>query len=218
MKDLCLFDLDGTLTDPKEGITKSVSHALKSFGIVVPDLNELTIFIGPPLRDSFRKYYNFSETEAETAVAKYREYFSETGIFENSLYEGVIDMLTRLRDNGIKIVIATSKPTVYAEKIAEHFGFKKFMGLVAGSELDGTRSRKSEVIEYALSIIDPERKKMPVMIGDREHDIIGAKEIGIASIGVTWGYGSRSELEEAWATKIVASPNELCRLILENNI
>lgn len=209
MKILCLFDLDGTLTDPKIGITKSVAYALNSFGIQVSDLDELTKFIGPPLRDSFRKYYDFSDIEAEEAVAKYREYFSDKGIFENSLYDGIIEMLARLKVEGITMAIATSKPTVYAEKIAEHFGFREYFEAVIGSELDGTRSRKSEVISYALDAVDPDRKMSAVMIGDREHDIIGGRETGIDTIGVTWGYGSHIELEQAGATRIVDSPDGL---------
>ena len=212
--DLCLFDLDGTLTDPKEGITKSVRYALKSFGIDIADLNELTKFIGPPLRASFREFYDFSEEEAEEAVSKYREYFSETGIFENNLYAGIIELLTHLKDNGITLAIATSKPTVFAEQIAVHFRINQYFDLIAGSELDGARSRKSEVIDYALNIIDPERRISPVMIGDREHDIIGANETGIDSIGVTLGYGTRLELERVNATMIAYSPDELLRMIL----
>jgi len=217
VKDLCLFDLDGTLTDPKEGITKSVSYALNSFGIQVASLDDLVTFIGPPLRDSFRKYFHFTEKETEIAVGKYREYFSETGIFENFLYQGVSEVLEQLKAHGITMVIATSKPTVFAKKITEHFGIRKYFDLIAGSELDGTRSRKSEVIDYALNIVDPLRAKLPVMIGDREHDIIGARETGIDSIGVTWGYGSRMELETAMATRIVDNTNEMCRVILSWN-
>ena len=211
---LCLFDLDGVLTDSGEGITKAVRYALNSFGVEVASLSELTKFVGPPLRDAFREFYNFSDADAEEAIRKYREYYSKTGIWENVLYDGIVDALARLKDSGIKIVMATSKPTIFAEKIAVHFGLKQYLDFIAGSELDNSRSRKDEIINYALSILDPERKMLPVMIGDRKHDIIGAQKMEIDSIGVTWGYGSRSELEEAKATKIVDSPNELCRLIL----
>jgi phosphoglycolate phosphatase len=215
---LCLFDLDGTLTDPKVGITKSISYALDSFGIHVENLDDLKKFIGPPLRDSFREYYNFSVQESEKAVSKFREYFSDTGIFENTLYDGIIEMLARLKDKKIMLVIATSKPTVYAEKIAEHFKFKKYFEFIVGSELDGTRSRKSEVINYIINEVDPERKKSAVMIGDREHDIIGGRETGMDSIGITWGYGSNSELEKAKATWIVNSPDELFNCIMGEHI
>ena len=214
---LCLFDLDGTLTDPKEGIIKSRRYALSSFGIEV-DLNELRESIGPPLREFFREFYNFSETEVEAAVSKYREYFSKTGIFENILYAGIVDMLAQLKDNGVITAITTSKPTVFAEKIAVHFGLQQYFDFIIGSELDGRRSRKSEIINYVLDTIDPERKMLSVMIGDRKHDIIGAQEMGIDSIGVTWGYGSFSELEGIKPTMIANSPDELCRLILGKSI
>ena len=214
MKNLCLFDLDGTLTDPKEGITKSVKYALNSFGIQVENLDDLNKFIGPPLRDSFRKYYNFTETETDEVVSKYREYFSKTGIFENTIYDGIIEILNRLKNEKITMAIATSKPTVFADKIAQHFKIKEYFDLIAGSELDGARSRKSEVIEYALNILDPKRKKATVMIGDRSHDIIGGQETKMDTIGVTWGYGSRLELEEVKAIWIVNSPEELYHCIV----
>jgi len=218
MKNLCLFDLDGTLIASKVGITKSVSYALDSFGIHVSDLDDLTKFVGPPLRDSFQEFYNFTEAQAEKAVSKFREYYSETGIFENTLYNGIIDVLDRLKKEMVMLVIATSKTTVYAERIAGHFGFRQYFDLIVGCEFDGTRSRKSEVINHILNKIDPERKKSTVMIGDKEHDIIGGWEAGIDSIGVTWGYGSRSELEKAGATWIVDKPDELYRCIMSENM
>ncbi|MCL2033071.1 MAG: HAD family hydrolase [Methanomassiliicoccaceae archaeon] len=214
MKDICLFDLDGTLTDSGAGITRSVSYALEHFGIGVTDFDELKKFIGPPLRDSFREYCNLSEKDTEAAVNKYREYYSKKGIFENTIYEGVVEALDILKGARMTMAIVTSKPTVYAERVARHFKIEGYFVLIAGSELDGTRVRKSELIEYALDIIDPERKGSSVMIGDREHDIIGAREAGIDSIGVTWGYGSRRELKEAQATAVVDSPSELCDTIL----
>lgn len=215
MKPLCLFDLDGTLTDPQEGITKSVRHALSAFGIAVASLDELNHFIGPPLRDSFRAHYGFTAEEAELAVSKYREYFAETGLFENTLYPGILKMLARLQASGVLMAIATSKPTVYAEKIAAHFGFAQHFDFIAGSELDGTRSRKSEVITHALQTLGLAPHSSVVMIGDREHDIIGAQETGIDSIGVSWGYGPPEELAQARPTWIANTPDELCRLILE---
>jgi len=215
MKTLALFDLDGTLTDPKKGITKSVAYALQHFSIEVSDLDELTKFIGPPLRDSFREFYGFSEDEAEEAISKYREYFSEKGIYENALYPGTLEMLENFKSRNITMVIATSKPTVYAKIIAKHFKFIQYFDFIAGAELDGTRSNKSEVIDYALKSIGCTQKKDAIiMIGDRSHDIIGAKEMGIDSIGVTWGYGSKEELEKAGATWIVDSMEELCSVVL----
>jgi len=213
MQKLCLLDLDGTLVDPIEGITGSFSYALESFGTKVPDKYALAKYIGPPIRDSFREA-GFAEAQIEEAVSKYREHFVKTGIFENTLYPGIIDMLEQLKNSGVIMAIATSKVASYAEIIAEHFGFEKHFILIAGSELDGTRSQKSEVITYALDILDPERKMSPVMIGDRKYDILGAREVGIDSIGVTWGYGSRQELESAGAVRLVDSPRELCEVLL----
>jgi phosphoglycolate phosphatase len=158
--EIYLFDLDGTLTNPKEGITKSFAYALNSFEIAVADLDELTKVIGPPIRDSFRDFYGFTDEEAEEATAKYREYFEEKGIFENSLYPGTIEMLRRLKSDGAALAIATSKPTVYAEKIADKFGFSEYFDIISGSELNGERSRKSEIIKYALDIIDLKRKSL----------------------------------------------------------
>jgi phosphoglycolate phosphatase len=212
--ELCLFDLDGTLTDPKEGITKSVQYALKYFGIDEPDRDALTRFIGPPLRESFAKYRNFSEADTERAILKYREYFSGRGIFENKLYPGITDLLTELRHAGVRMAIATSKPAVFAEKIAKHFAIDSFFEAVTGSELDGSRGTKGEVIGFCLDTLDPNRGLHTVMIGDREYDIFGARETSIDSIGVLWGYGPREELESANAARIVNSPEELCRLIL----
>lgn len=217
MYKIALFDLDGTLTNPKEGITKSVQYALASFGINVADLNELTKFIGPPLRDSFQEYYDFSTSEAETAVAKYREYFSERGIFENTLYKGIPELLGSLQKNNICLAVATSKPTVYARKIVNHFRLDSHFKLIVGSELNGNRSRKSEVIQYTLDILDIKNTVSAVMVGDREHDIIGANEVGIDSIGVKWGYGSHGELGQAGATAIAETPDELFRLIIEES-
>ena len=206
MKNLCLFDLDGTLTDPMVGITKSLAYALDSFGIPVDDIDGLRKYIGPPLRDSFRDLYSFSEEEVERAVEKYREYYSEKGIFENVIYDGVVDMLESLKENGVRMVMATSKAAVYAERIAVHFDIGQYFEFISGSELDGRRSRKSEVIEHAFANISPVGRDAAVMIGDRKHDVIGAKEAGIDSIGVTWGFGSLAELEEAAPTRIVDTP------------
>jgi phosphoglycolate phosphatase len=172
-------------------------------------------FIGPPLRSSFQEFYGFTETDAERAVEKYREYFSDIGIFENKLYYGVVKFLKQLKDFGITMIIATSKPTVYAKKIASHFEISQYFENIVGSELDGTRSRKAEIITHALEAFNINHKTQSVMIGDRKHDIIGAHEIGIASVGVLWGYGSYLELEDAKATKIVNSLDELYYFILK---
>ena len=214
MKKICLFDLDGTLTDPKEGMVKAVAHALAHFGIKVENPDELIKFIGPPLWDSFGEFYNFTKEETKQAVAKYREYYFDKGMYENYVYPGIIDILDELQSKGIELLIATSKPIFTAQKIAEHFGFSIYFSLIAGSELDGSRSKKSEVINYALNIADPQRQKTAIMLGDRKYDIIGAKETGITSVGVLWGYGTRAELEEAGAGYIVKSPGEITKIAL----
>lgn len=212
-KKYLLFDLDGTVTNPKVGITKSVAYALKHFGIIVDDLDQLCKFIGPPLKHSFQEFYGFGEKEADLAVEKYREYFGAEGLFENEVYQGMEDLLQYLVNRGKILLLATSKPAVYAKQILEHFGLAGYFSFVSGSELDGTRVRKSEVIEYALqqnNIID---KSLVVMIGDREHDIIGAKEAGVTSIGVLYGFGDREELEAAGADEIAETVGDVKKLL-----
>ncbi|AGC68883.1 5'-nucleotidase [Thermoclostridium stercorarium subsp. stercorarium DSM 8532] len=208
-----LFDLDGTLTDPKVGITKSVAYALKSFGIEVKDLDSLCKFIGPPLRVSFRDYYGFSEEECNRAVEKYREYFSETGMFENRVYPGIEELLKSLKKNGRKLFVATSKPTVFAVKILEHFDLLRYFDDVSGSELDGSRDRKGDVIRFALQKNGLTGLTNVVMVGDREHDVVGAKENNIDVIGVLYGYGDRAELEKAGADYIVENVENLHSLL-----
>lgn len=208
-----LFDLDGTLTDPKVGITKSVAYALKSFGIEVEDLDSLCKFIGPPLKESFMKYYGMNSEDGDKAVETYREYFKPYGVYENEVYEGIQGLLARLSACGKHLVLASSKPTVFVETILEHFDLRKYFEVVVGSELDGTRVAKAEVIEYALRLADVTDKSQVVMIGDREHDVIGAKENGVASIGVTYGYGSREEHEACGADMIVESVGELAKAL-----
>ena len=212
-KEFIFFDLDGTLTDPKTGITKSVQYSLKSFGIDINDPDELVAFIGPPLRDSYKKYYAFSDADSEKAVEKYREYFSEKGIFENAIYDGIADLLKLQAASGKTLTVATSKPTVYAEKILKHFNIEAYFRFVAGSELDGRRSKKDLVIQYALDNLNISDKNKVIMVGDREHDILGAKELGIDSIGVLYGYGDYKELSEAGAAYIAADVNELSELL-----
>lgn len=213
-KTYILFDLDGTLTDPKTGITKSVQYALNYFGINNVNPDDLCHFIGPPLRESFRKYYGFDDVRAEEAVAKYREYFAETGIYENAVYDGVEDMLQKMTSAGKTVILATSKPAVYAEKILKHFNLYDYFTFISGSELDGRRSKKGEVIQYAFDQNGITDLKDAVMVGDREHDILGAKEIGIFSIGVLFGYGDYDELYRAGANMIVRDPKELTEKLL----
>ncbi|MGL4798815.1 MAG: HAD family hydrolase [Cellulosilyticaceae bacterium] len=215
MYNTILFDLDGTLTDPKEGITKSVQHALKAFGVEA-ELDDLLCFIGPPLQWSFEEYYGFDEEKAKLAIEKYRERFREVGMFENEVYEGIEEMLKTLAKEGKTLAVATSKPEVFAVQILEHFGLAKYFKVIVGSELDGTRVNKKDVIEevFVRLQLTEEEKVHILMIGDRKHDIIGAKACGIDSIGVRFGYGEGNELEEAGATYIVETVGELGKNIV----
>lgn len=203
-----LMDLDGTISDPKEGITKSVAYALNYYGIQVENLDTLEKFIGPPLSDSFQDFYGFDREKSLEAVEKYREYFKDKGIFENELYPGMEHLLKTITEQGGKIVLATSKPEVFAKRILEYFQISEYFTFAAGSTLDTTRNKKADVIRYALDTlgITPEEA---VMIGDREHDVIGAKKNGMECIGVLFGYGDREELETAGADVIVETVEEL---------
>ncbi|WP_294353812.1 HAD family hydrolase [uncultured Clostridium sp.] len=213
MKKYILFDLDGTLTDPMLGITKSVKYALDKFNIHVNGLDELCKFIGPPLKDSFMEFYNFSEEEAEKGVTFYRERYSTKGIYENIVYGGIERLLKELKDNNKTIIIATSKPTVFAKEIVDYFKLGKYFDFICGSNLDGTRSKKVEVIEYALKIAGVKDRSEAIMIGDRKHDIIGAKLAKLESIGVLYGYGDFEELKKSGADYIVETVNELESLL-----
>ena len=207
------FDLDGTLTDPMPGITRSVQHALRHFGIEVEDLNELCPFIGPPLADSFRERYGMTDAEATEAVAKYREYYAPKGIFENEPYLGILSLLAATTAAGCVNVMATSKPTPFARQIAEHFGFEQHFRLISGSTFDGTRTTKADVIRHALGELQITPHEA-VMIGDRRYDIEGAAETGIDSIAVGWGYASPGELEAAHPGHFAPDVAALRRLLI----
>lgn len=208
MKQYLLFDLDGTLTDPMVGITSSVQYALEKFGIHVRYLKELIPFIGPPLAESFQKFYGFSKEDAEKAIQYYREYYAPKGIFENEVYEGIPEMLAHLTEAGFTLLVATSKPTVFARKVLKHFGMEDYFSFVGGSELDGSRTKKAEVISYILKTCGIEAKEA-IMIGDRRHDIEGGKACGLESVGVLYGYGTEQELTEAGADHIIRTVAEL---------
>lgn len=215
MFDLILFDLDGTLTDPKEGITNCVKYALESFGIAETDETRLMRFIGPPLYDSFRDFYGFSHEDANRAVEKYRERFSDIGIFENEPLGGAVQTLKRLKKAGKRIALATSKPYVFAERIIEKFGMKEYFDYVVGAELDGTRNYKDEVINEVLRRASPVDETKTVMVGDRRQDIDGAKKCGIASIGIQCGYAEENELENAGADFIFENLTQICDFLLK---
>lgn len=206
-----LFDLDGTLTDSAPGITNSVMYALHKFGIEVEDKQSLNKFVGPPLWDSFENFYGFSHEQAQEAVQYYREYYTEKGIFENTVYTGIPDLLKTLTGRHKRLLVATSKPEVFANKILDHFDLTRYFTLIVGCELDGTRAKKGEVIHYALDSSPSDRSKT-IMIGDRKEDILGAKEAGILSIGVLYGYGGKSELEQAGADYFAPTVADIARL------
>ncbi|MNP11433.1 5'-nucleotidase [compost metagenome] len=188
-----LFDLDGTLTDPREGITRSIQYALAKLGIDEPDLSKLEHFIGPPLLQAFMQFYGFDEAKAWEAVNHYRERFKVTGLYENEVFEGVIELLDTLEGQGRHLYIATSKPWEFAREIARHFNFAKHFKVIYGSELDGTRTNKVELIKHLLAEegLDPAQT---LMIGDRKHDLIGARSNGLDCVAVGYGFGSRDEL------------------------
>lgn len=209
-----LFDLDGTITDSATGITRCVAYALNHFGIQVDDLRELSPFIGPPLIDSFKDFYNFTDEQAVLAVAKYRERYEHTGIFENKLYPGIKELLKEVALSGKHVVLATSKPEIFAKRILDYFELSCYFSFIAGSGLDGTLPTKTDVIRYILQTNDLTDLHSVVMIGDRKHDIIGAKNTGIDSIGVLYGFGDYKELAEAGANHIAKDVSELRKLLL----
>lgn len=212
-----LFDLDGTITESAPGILNSVRYALKKMGFSIRDEEELLQFIGPPLVDSMKKYYGMNEEQAEQAVVFYREYFSQKGMFENSVYEGIEESLKILSESGKKLAIATSKPEVYSVRIVEHFGLADKFEKICGASMDKSRNEKAGVIRYTLEMlgIPDEEKASVLMVGDRRHDIIGAKQNGLDSMGVLYGYGNRNELEEAGADYIAESAMDVAKIILQ---
>lgn len=211
--DVILFDLDGTLTDSSPGIINSIIYALNKYNIAVENTSQLRKFLGPPLHESFKDFYGFDENKAMEAVGFYREYFSTKGIFENEVYEGIASLLQSLSERGKRLILATSKPQPFTDKIMEHFDLTQYFECIAGSNMDGTRSKKADVISYALQQCDVTDKSKTVMIGDRAQDIIGAKSVGIDAIGVEYGYGDYDELNDAGANYIVKTVDELKRYL-----
>lgn len=213
-----LFDLDGTISDPKTGITRSVQYALQKMNSVVPDVDDLEGFIGPPLQVSFADYFKFDENQTNKAIEFYRERFKEKGMYENELYSNVPLLLHSLKEQGLNLVVATSKPTVFAEQILKHFEIDHYFDLVVGSNLDGTRTSKTEIIQYILDAYKPYKLEDFIMIGDRKHDIEGANNNGIVSIGVTYGYGTFEELSNSKPTYIVESVEQLKGILMGSQV
>ncbi len=207
--DYILFDLDGTLTEPAEGITNSVCYALKKFGIQSKPENELR-FIGPPLHKSFQDFYGMSEEDSFLAVDYYREYYAPRGIFENRLYDGISAALDKLSAKGYTLAVASSKPEFYVKQILEHFGIAHYFEAIVGSEMNGDRTDKAEVVAEALARLEAKPDEC-CMIGDRLHDIVGAHKCGLLAAGVLWGYGSREEFAEAGADAVFADIKSMVR-------
>ena len=208
-----LFDLDGTLTNPEIGITSSVMYALEKFGIKVENRKELHPFIGPPLMYSFQTFYGLSKEDSELAVKYYRERFSAKGLYENEVYAGVETVLQELKKSGRTLIIATSKPEEFTLKILKHFELYQYFDFVAGATMDGSRGEKADVIRYALEISGIEDKSQAIMIGDRHYDILGAKEHGLDSMGVLFGFGDYEELTKAGADYIVENVEDILKYV-----
>ena len=207
-----LFDLDGTLTDPGIGITNSVMYALEKFGIHVSNREELYPFIGPPLVDSFKKYFGFDDKQALLAVDYYREYFRAGGIFENEVYEGIPEMLRELKNRNAIVALATSKPYEFAVQILDHFDLHQYFDYVGAATMDGSISRKADVIRHLLDSFEGLDKASVLMVGDRDQDVEGAKANGIRCAGVLWGYGSKEELLSAGADCLASVPEDLLNI------
>lgn len=210
-----LFDLDGTLTDPFEGITRSVQYAAEQFGIIEPDLEKLRGFIGPPLEAELCRYFHLTPEEGKIALAKYRERFSTVGIFENKVYPGIPELLSNLYDRGITLAIASSKPHIYVNQILEHFDLAKYFTAVSGSELSGERVVKSDAIRYALELLGTEPSHEILMVGDRVHDAIGAFSVGLPFVGVRYSYAAPDEFDSAANVFVADTVQELSDFLLK---
>lgn len=211
--DVVLFDLDGTLTNPAEGITKSVEYALNRYGISVADRRELEPFIGPPLIDSFMKYYGFSKEQAVEAVEVYREYFRVKGLYENEVYPGIPALLQNLKAAGKILLIASSKPEEFVLRILEHFDLLQYFDAVGGAAMDETRTKKEEVLEYILEKAKISDRSRCILVGDRKFDVNGAHEAGMDALAVTYGFGSREELTAAVPDYMAHSTNEVLEIL-----
>lgn len=209
MKKYILFDLDGTLTDSQDGIINSIEYMLEFYGIHVTDRESLRPWLGPPLKDSLMKYYGFTREKALEAVDRYREYFDRQGIFENRVYDGVEDLLKELKAKGCRLFVATSKPETAARRVLAHFRLDSWFTYIGGATLNDSRVAKGDVICYVLKTNGITDLDQVLMVGDREHDMIGAKQNGLAAAGVLYGYGSREELMDAGADYIAETPGEI---------
>ncbi len=216
MAELILFDLDGTLTDSGPGIMNSVKYAFEKLNFTDYDQDTLRSFVGPPLNYRFRDVLQVSDEEAARAVKIYRERYTDIGIWENSVYEGIPEVLTLLRCSGKMLAVATSKPQHMAEQVLEKFELTEYFDVICGSKADGKKAEKIEILKEVLSVTGFEdRKEEVVLIGDTKYDVLGANAVGIPCVGVSYGYGTREELEESGAVKICSTPGELVYLALD---
>lgn len=216
-----LFDLDGTLVDSYKGIAGGVCFALEKMGLQIPSAEVLRLFIGPPLGESFLRHCNMSQTESAIAISHYRDFYSRQGMFESTMYEGIDVMLDGLKAGGARLAVATSKPQPFAVKILASMNLESYFDVIAGSGLDGSLGTKAAVIAHCLSelgIVDQVKKKGVLMVGDREHDVLGAGALGIDCLGVLFGFGSQEELDSAGAIAVVASPSGVLDYISDRGI
>ena len=211
--DILLFDLDGTLSDSGPGIMHSVRYALAKFGITGESDDALRRFVGPPMIGSFMRYYGFDREKAVQALAYYREDYLAGAIYMNTPYEGMEDTLRQLTAKGKVLAVATGKPTVMAEDVLHHFGWRKYFRFIAGATLDESRSEKKDIIEHAFAELGIRDKSRVLMVGDRDNDVNGARLAGIDCCGVLYGYGSRSELKAAGARYLITEPKELLNIV-----
>ena len=209
-----LFDLDGTLTDSQEGIINCFRYTSDVMGVPMPE--NTSVLFGPPLGESFEKYFGMNKEQSAEAVRIYRERYGREGLFENRVYDGIPDMLRRLRDAGFQLAVATCKADVFAVRILERFDLAQYFTFIGGAGTDGSRTTKTEVIEYVLENIGSPDKSRVLMIGDRDTDVIGAQCAGIKCMGVLWGYGSGKELAETGAVCIARTPAHAADMLLEN--
>lgn len=212
-KEFLFFDLDGTLTDSAPGIVRSAKYALSHFGITLDDRTMLK-FIGPPLLESFQNLCGLDEEKSREAIRLYREYFAVKGMFENSVYDGVPEMLKRLRREGKILAVATSKPEIYAKQILDHFGLTEYFSFISGAALDHVRMTKADVLQKAVEGTELSDLSRGLMIGDRMHDVEGAKTVGMETLGVLYGYGSRDELMKAGAVGVAKDPADVAAWVL----
>lgn len=212
-KKYVLFDLDGTLTDSQDGIMNAIEYALEYYGIQVKERDSLRPFLGPPLSESMQKYCGFDRVKAVEAVEKFREYYNTRGKFENKVYPGVESMLKAVQETGCRLYVATSKPEEIAREILEHFGLAGYFDYIGGATSDDSRVKKSDVVRYVMDKAGIDRPDEAVMVGDRKHDILGAKENSLEAVGVLYGYGDRQELEAAGADYLAEQAEEIIRFL-----